>query len=82
MTSTTRVELRRHLHGVDRHAKIPVGFLRAIGEDLKVFYLRLDAHLGERLEEITLFPALRLDDIRDGAHENTAANGLFENFRS
>ena len=31
-------------------------------------------------EEVTLFPALRLDDIGDGAHENAAANGLFEDF--
>src|SRR3989344_3241275 len=73
-----RIELGRELHGVYRETDVPIGLLRPVSEYLEVFDLSLDAYLGERVEEVLLFAAFRLDDIGDGPHEGAPAYGLFE----
>src|SRR6185369_4249092 len=72
------IELGCELHRIDREADVPVSFLRAIGEYLEVFRLCFDAHLGERVEEVLLFAAFGRDHIGDSAHEDAAADSLFE----
>src|SRR5690606_15991065 len=69
------------LHGVDGEPDVPIGLLGAVGEDLEVLHLGLDAYLGEGVEEARLLPALRLDDVGDGADEDAVPDRLLEDVR-
>ena len=50
------VELRCELHRVNCKPDVPVGFLRAVGEDLEVFHLGLDTDFRKCFEEIFSSP--------------------------
>jgi len=73
-----RVYLRRNRDRVDREANVPIGFLGAAVEDLEVFGLRFDTHLGERVEKGRLFAGFCRDEIRTSADEPAILDRISE----
>jgi hypothetical protein len=64
----------RERHGVQAHADVPVGLLRAVGERLYRLDLGLEADVSERLEEGLLVGRVRADHVRDSAHQRAVAD--------
>ena len=72
------VEFGWEFHCVDGQTHVPVCFLCTWAEDLEVFDLGFDTHLGECIEESVFVACFCCDHVRDCADELAAIEGFLD----